>query len=183
MRISDGSSDVCSSDLAIVVLAMNFDQICANFPEQRSRAGLIVDKGPTASINPQCTADDQRFARFDVDAIFGQNGPERVPGTRLKESGGYARSFLTLPHQAAVGPRPKGKPKGVEKNGLACPRLAGQHPQTRTEFQVERLDQNHVADGKARQHEDGPLSGRSEEHPSELQSLLRISDAVLCLNK
>src|SRR3546814_6710271 len=95
MRISDGSSDVCSSDLAIVVLAMNFDQICANFPEQRSRAGLIVDKGPTASINPQCTADDQRFARFDVDAIFGQNGPERVPGTRLKESGGYARSFLT----------------------------------------------------------------------------------------
>src|SRR3546814_9015340 len=44
--------------------------------------------------------------------------------------------------------------------GLACPRLAGQHPQTRTEFQVERLDQNHVPDGKARQHEDGPLSGR-----------------------
>src|SRR3546814_7277618 len=34
------------------------------------------------------------------------------------------------------------------------------HPQTRTEFQVERLDQNHVPDGKARQHEDGPLSGR-----------------------
>src|SRR3546814_11085246 len=57
-------------------------------------------------------------------------------------------------------PRPKGKPKGVEKNGLACPRLAGQHPQTRTEFQVERLDQNHVPDGKARRHEDGPLSGR-----------------------
>src|SRR3546814_1547672 len=107
MRISDWSSDVCSSDrtmrrcdgcriafaervqqspmpariqqAAIVVLAMNFDQICANFPEQRSRAGLIVDKGPTASINPQCAADDQRFARFDVDAIFGQNGPERVP--------------------------------------------------------------------------------------------------------
>src|SRR3546814_5299182 len=121
---------------AIVVLAMNFDQICANFPEQRSRAGRIVDKGPTASINPQCTADDQRFARFDVDAIFGQNGPERVPGTRLKESGGYARSFLTLPHQAAVGPRPKGKPKG-----------------------------------------------RSEEHTSELQSLMRISYAGFCLKK
>src|SRR3546814_9610115 len=34
------------------------------------------------------------------------------------------------------------------------------HPQTRTEFQVERLDQNHVPDVKARQPEDGPLSGR-----------------------
>src|SRR3546814_20658142 len=80
MRISDLSSDVGSSDLriafaervqqspmpariqqaAIVVLAMNFDQICANFSEQRSRAGLIVDKGPNASINTQCKAEDQR---------------------------------------------------------------------------------------------------------------------------
>src|SRR3546814_16642793 len=36
---------------AIVVLAMNFDQICDNFQEQRSRAGLIVDKGHNASLN------------------------------------------------------------------------------------------------------------------------------------
>src|SRR3546814_20128131 len=55
---------------ALVVMAMNFDQICANFPEQRSPAGMIVDKGPTASINPHSSAYAQRSARFYVDYLF-----------------------------------------------------------------------------------------------------------------
>src|SRR3546814_6595238 len=38
-----------------------------------------------------------------------------------------------------------------------------------------------LADPLAKAHHAGPLFGRSEEHTSELQSLMRISSAVFCL--
>src|SRR3546814_18728699 len=129
-----------SQQAAIVVLAMNFDQICANFPVQRSRTGLFVDKGPTASINPPCTADDPRFARFDVDAIFGQNGPERVPGPWLQVSGGSALPFLPLPPQAALGPSPNGQPQGLQQNRLCSHRTHATASTQLPEFPVHKTD-------------------------------------------
>src|SRR3546814_3641742 len=51
--------------------------------------------------------------------------------------------------------------------------------QWRRSFQVRRLLRRHRADAVAL----GKFGGRSEEHTSELQSLMRISYAVFCLKK
>src|SRR3546814_5738239 len=47
----------------------------------------------------------------------------------------------------------------------------------------ERHDRLDVLGGRERCFEDDGLAGRSEEHTSELQSLMRISYAVFCLKK
>src|SRR3546814_3762769 len=45
------------------------------------------------------------------------------------------------------------------------------------------LEQNHLHHQRADHHEYGEVMDRSEEHTSELQSLMRISYAVFCLKK
>src|SRR3546814_10408611 len=94
----------------------------------------------------------------------------------------------------------------LEEDGFAGPCLAGEDAEAGPELQVERVDEDDVADGKAGQH--GPafaIAGfvrssarrrrrlgrrrrvllhqliRSEEHTSDLQSLMRRSYAVFCL--
>src|SRR3546814_10100785 len=60
--------------------------------------------------------------------------------------------------------------------------LAGQHAEAVVEGEIELVDDDDVADRQADQH--SPiLCRRSEEHTSELQSLMRISYAVFCLKK
>src|SRR3546814_9337403 len=57
----------------------------------------------------------------------------------------------------------------------------GQSSEVETRFVRMRLDHDTgEMDGQVR---DGPCQGRSEEHTSELQSLMRISYDVFCLKK
>src|SRR3546814_10527941 len=65
-------------------------------------------------------------------------------------------------------------------DGTPCRRPAGSLGETLVELLVEREEALHVL--RARR---APLAGetRSEEHTSELQSLMRISYAVFCLKK
>src|SRR3546814_2352618 len=110
MRISDWSSDVCSSDLAVV--------IGASFIGMEASAAL-------------------RARGLDVHVVAPESKPmERVLGPQLGE-------HLRRLH---------------ERNGVAF------HLGT----SVAAIDDRGV---------------RSEEHTSELQSLMRISSAVFCLNK
>src|SRR3546814_5590092 len=123
MRISDWSSDVCSSDLAAFLYQLfvrefgtnNFPD-CSNMCHEPSGTGMTpqigVGKG-TVSLHD--------FELADAIFIFGQN-----PGTNH--------------------PRMLGELRRASKRGAA-------------------------------------IASRSEEHTSELQSLMRISYAVFCLKK
>src|SRR3546814_7527112 len=117
MRISDLSSDVCSSDLALLGLAVSVD-------DEHVRAGLIDD---------DCRLrDHQRLLRLcplddHADELTGDEQPLRIGQGRAED------------HRVG----------------------------RRIDLDIDEVDR----------------PGRSEEHTSELQSLMRISYAVFCLKK
>src|SRR3546814_2512290 len=137
MRISDWSSDVCSSDLPAIL-------------------------APAAHAFLATIADDRVPIAIGLFLIVGQNHEaHRLVGLemraavqadeRLAEHGELHRQFLASPGRRIVVRR-----------------------------RVARAD---MAVGEGRGIEFGGLAGRSEEHTAELQSLMRISYAVFCLNK
>src|SRR3546814_6003100 len=139
MRISDWSSDVCSSDLLADLRVED---------GVRRLAGQIVDDldiltAGVEDLEHRFIVDEEVEQRFQVDA-----GRHRVD-----RSGMVAVGDLD---QAQFGP------EGVFAH----------------EFGIDR-DEIAVLDEVAEFGE----RGRSEEHTSELQSLMRISYAVFCLKK
>ena len=56
----------------VVVLPVNFDESRAQRPQQRARYRDIVDESAAAAIALDRAPYDQRLARFDVDAVFGE---------------------------------------------------------------------------------------------------------------
>ena len=57
---------------AIIMLAVDLNQMQAHITQQRSRTGLVVDKRLAAAIGTQRSAHHQRFAGFNVNFIFAQ---------------------------------------------------------------------------------------------------------------
>src|SRR3546814_2837398 len=133
MRISDWSSDVCSSDLK-----------AARAPAEGFRHAVGDRKGQRAGMAGGQGDEGDRPARVAADGAH----HHRKTGVVEAEGGGDT-------DQA---------PQGIEL------------PQ--------RLHKPHQADAEtASERPAGQHLGRSEEHTSELQSLMRISYAVFCLKK
>src|SRR3546814_1674003 len=133
MRISDWSSDVCSSDLSVAL---------ASGPEQQRLAGQA----------------------------FGQLR-DRASG-HAETIGQFARrQRLVVVQLAQRHPLRDGHPTRRQLQAEGVGDLVRDVAQPIAEMGVERAD-----------HGDAPV-GRSEEHTSELQSLMRISYAVFCLKK
>src|SRR3546814_8502478 len=132
MRISDWSSDVCSSDL--------------------------VETGPAAEFERVCRVDGL-LARINHAARQGERGREgQVPfDIGVGEHFGDADRVIAFV-DAALGPAQPGVVEGQ----------AGDDPKPVDRLAVQR---------------DLDAAVRSEEHTSELQSLMRISYAVFCLKK
>jgi hypothetical protein len=55
-----------------------------------------------------------------------------------------------MPHQRGVAARAKRHRQGIEQDRLAGPGFAGQHGKPPVEIDIERLDQNDVADRELR---------------------------------
>src|SRR3546814_8732275 len=136
MRISDWSSDVCSSDLSYAIPrllmrhGLRFDDICLWEIHEAFAAQVLAN---VAAIE----RDDWIRSKTGVDADFGTLAWDRV-----NPNGG----------SVAIG-----HPFGA----------TGARDLSQT---VKELWSR-------------PVGSRSEEHTSELQSLMRISYAVFCLNK
>src|SRR3546814_1733103 len=145
MRISDGSSDVCSSDLALV-----------------AELALVLARGDPLEDGARLLLDDERR-----DALLGASGeghdrgPLAVGDPRL----GAVQDVLV-----AVADRLAGEVLGVApsvrlgQRQSAAP-LAGGH----------RREQALLLLVAAVVHHERGAHGRSEEHTTELQSLMRIS--------
>src|SRR3546814_1929999 len=123
MRISDGSSDVCSSDLGFKTLADGHADQLGRYGNRDGGNDDIESFGPAIGRHQKAAA-----VHFDT--------PYGCAGSHI-DSFGYQRVFHDRVHLLESGPR-------ARKRGPAL---------------------------------------RSEEHTSELQSLMRISYAVFCLKK
>src|SRR3546814_9443267 len=126
MRISDWSSDVCSSDLS------------ASLPT----VGTYLDEMPITTI--QGALDIHAYDLARVEALAGPQGTL------------YGASSMA----------------GTIK-------LVTNQPDYSSSYGAMDFELNSVAHGEF----GGIAEGRSEEHTSELQSLMRISYAVFCLKK
>src|SRR3546814_9749237 len=140
MRISDWSSDVCSSDLALVRAIVD--------PVDREVAGLNI---PRRNVEP------------------GERGGDLVHGFRVAGAGGL---------RVGGDARQAGSEQRLIGGGFGAPRAGdGQHGFVAID--TARVGRSGGAGGEAEQGREE----RSEEHTSELQSLMRISYAVFCLKK
>src|SRR3546814_7391196 len=149
MRISDWSSDVCSSDLVEVG-----EQYVGGLAELDREAGVEHVARRHALVHE---------ARFVADILGdpGQEGDDVVLGDRLDrvDRGDVDRGARCPPVPQRLG--------GGFRDGAEFGERVG-----RVRFDLE-------PDAKAILGR--PYRGRSEEHTSELQSLMRISYAVFCL--
>ena len=70
-----------------------------------------------------------------------------------RENGAGGRLGRAVAHQSRVGARADRKAERTQNDRLAGPGFAGKHRQTRSEGQIKRLDQHHITDAKADQHD------------------------------
>src|SRR3546814_9680974 len=82
---------------AVVVLAVDLDQMAADLAQQRSRAGLIVQKGAAAAIGLQHAADQQRLTGFERDLVFGEQSGQR----RSEENTSELQSLMRISYTAS----------------------------------------------------------------------------------
>src|SRR3546814_2151244 len=158
MRISDWSSDVCSSDL--LPAADGFKALLCGSCSQASRAQLtdLISRGtPAFAIDPIRLArgDDVASEALTWAAPLVSDQPVVIYATASVENIKATQDALGAERAGAL----------VEQ---AMAKIA-------TGLVAQGVRQLIVAGGET--------SGRSEEHTSELQSLMRISYAVFCLKK
>src|SRR3546814_4732173 len=144
MRISDWSSDVCSSDLAAAELVDRDDALLEEVVGDRGNPALVV-------------------AHLVVGA-----GAELLDAAAQLVGGDEAALGIRQQAQDGVDPLLPGR----------VVVLAGFHGAGRQAAHVVVAAQQEM--GAARAAPDFFLAHRSEEHTSELQSLMRISYAVFC---
>src|SRR3546814_10091621 len=141
-RISDWSSDVCSSDLC------------------HERVRLIKGKGKTNEVDAQKAA--AKLSLPSAHGIFSPHPPGQHQHQRKNEGAGHAE-----------------EPK--QEVGDPCPRCTHHIGDAATRHRVHRWIGRLIAQQRQRKEQCGQEEQRSEEHTSELQSLMRISYAVCCL--
>src|SRR3546814_5288353 len=167
MRISDWSSDVCSSDLNLILADQRIFAVLQHILLlERPRAGvgdgkaLVGDRRDDPSLIILLALTQ---ARARAHAVGEAAAVDRPVGGQF----GHRRETdrAALPHATA-----RGDEIGVLAQRVAdAPRRRGiSDSADRTELQPLALQRP---------------AGRSEEHTSELQSLMRISYAVFCLKK
>src|SRR3546814_2162701 len=91
----------------------------------------------------------------------------------------YTTLFRSLSSRRAMDKLPQGSPDHVSTRGIP-PRLLSPHAARGRGLRPSRAG---AVPGRLRLFAGGRQSRRSEEHTSELQSLMRISYAVFCLKK
>src|SRR3546814_353318 len=161
MRISDWSSDVCSSDLTEIARAEEAAQLV-------EMVGAI-DRRVQAEAGEADVANGRHRLRRVVEQAGGER-ERRRPAAAHRED-----IDAILEQEAAV------EELRLERQPVARPQRARGAVAEVAVLVVADLRQ------RRRQHVGrlpvGPRGQRSEEHTSELQSLMRISYAVFCLKK
>ena len=92
------------------MLAVNFDEMPADFAQQRRRTGLVAQKRATAAIGLERAADKQWFAGVERNIVVGEQRGERGAGRGRCKARGHLRAVGTLPHERGVGAHTEREP-------------------------------------------------------------------------
>ena len=129
---------------AVVMLAMYLHQPRTELAQQSPRNRLVVDESPAFPVGLQGTPHYQRLAVVGIDVV-GSQYPRGVcvmfkcrRNTRLRRP---------LPHQPACRTIAQRKPQRIEQDRFPRAGLARDNNEAGTEFEVESLDQDYVANG------------------------------------
>jgi hypothetical protein len=134
-----------------LVLAVDLHQDVADLLEHADARRLVVDEGARPAVGAQCTAQHKVLLAVIGQALVFQQVPDRVGRFRSEGGGGHGLG-RAAPHEARLGARAGRQPQGVEDDGLARPRLAGERGQAWADGEVQGLDQHHVPDRQTDQH-------------------------------
>ena len=127
---------------AIIVLAVNFDDLAANALQQRRRHRLVIDEGAGAAIGVLHAAQDHIF--IIGNGIVAQGGAGRMILGQLQH-GNHLPALATGSNERGIAPAPKSQGQRIEKDGFARTSLARQHGHASVERQIELIDQNNIA--------------------------------------
>jgi hypothetical protein len=128
---------------AIVVLAVDLDQCLAHLAQQLHADGDVVDEGAGAAVGGLEAAQDQQ--PVSLQAIVGEEAQHGMIGSQLETRGDLALA-RAAPHQRSITTAADGKGEGIEQDRFSGAGLAGEHAKSGTEFEIEPVDQNDVAD-------------------------------------
>src|SRR3546814_1255076 len=185
MRISDWSSDVCSSDLVCEPTNLRCrrrrgGRSCRRAYSRRHIRCCRAGSSPLRQIRSRsrCPLGKRESPGRPRSSRRGSLRLSRSEGRRLSSSSAVSSNFPThgpLAHTKPITPRSEANSEERAAGGVGGVRMDGELA-------------SHAAghDGglpfaATRAHCDTPFAGKTEEHTSELQSLMRISYAVFCL--
>ena len=129
------------------VLAVHVDQQFAQFTQLGERGRAAVDPGAAASARLDHAA--QQYGVLGSDAGFVEPGCGRRVHAKLGADFGARRAFA---HHVGLGALAERELQGVDQDGLAGARLAGEHGVAGRKIELERVDDHEVADGEGQQH-------------------------------
>jgi len=135
---------------ALLELALDLDEAVAELAQQPDARRLVIDKGAAAAVRTEQPAQYDCLA-LAVEPGLAQNRMRRVVAAD-REFGRYDGLMRSGPHQPGLRPLAEREAQRIEQDRLAGPGLAGQYAKSRTQGEIETIDQNNVADGQAEQH-------------------------------
>src|SRR3546814_486094 len=182
MRISDWSSDVCSSDLEQFIPIAEETGMIADLSLSVTRQALLAardwDSSLSLSINiSPWQLRDPWLAQKIIKLLTETGYPAARLEVEITESALFDNLALA---QSIVGSlKNQGISLALDDFGTGYSSLAHLRALPFDRIKIDRSFVTSINDNA----ESAAIVGRSEEHTSELQSLMRISYAVFCLTK
>jgi hypothetical protein len=137
----------------IVMLAVNLDKRGSNGAQGLHTDWLIVDESARAPVCHLHTAQDEVAVGFNI--LRRSQKARSMIGRQIKNGRHLALCFARA-HERTIAAPAKRQSAGIEQNGFSGARLAGENCQSPTEFEIEAIDQDDVANGELDEHERRP---------------------------
>ena len=126
-------------ELLPVVLAVDVQQLPPQLPQLGHRHQLSVDAAHVPAVPLELPLKEQLLLPGG-EAVLLQPGQGGHPGKHRRHQGGLGPGADELP----AGALPQHRADGVDDDGFARPRLAGEHVEPRLEPNVRRLDEGDI---------------------------------------
>ena len=138
------------------VLAVEVDELFADVLQLRERRGPAVDPGAAPALRIERAA-QQHLAVGRAEVVRGEPRGDARDVVRF-EDGGELRALRTRPKLAELEAIAEQQGEGVEQDRLAGAGLAGQHREAAVELEIERFDDDEIADGQEAKHRGSSVS-------------------------
>ena len=136
---------------------MDVQHVVGHLLELCGRGAVPVDPGAALAVGVNAAPQEQGTL-FRFQAGFGQPRQEAAWTVELGADVGTGSAFA---HHQGIGTLAQGQLQRVDQNGFARAGFAGEHRKPGMKVQLERGDDDKVADGQPAQHHTTPSCQRS----------------------